>query len=253
MCGKIKILIVEDEFMIAEDIRGRLEDMGYDVVGMATSYEEGIDFLKQNPVDLAMLDICINGKKDGIDLAAIIQEKYNIPFIFLSSQTNSAHVERAKTVHPSAYLLKPFNDRQVQISIELAMDNFNKNEFAVNQANESALQPPTTTKFVGQDQCLFMRKESHFVRVNFDDILWFQAEDNYTLVQTTDDRFVYSMVLKQFENKLPESQFMRVHRSYIVNMAKVTGFDGGMIHIGNSKIPISRNTRDELLKNYNII
>jgi DNA-binding LytR/AlgR family response regulator len=253
MCGKIKILIVEDEFMIAEDIRGRLEDMGYDVVGMATSYEEGIDFLKQNPVDLAMLDICINGKKDGIDLAAVIQEKYNIPFIFLSSQTNSAHVERAKTVHPSAYLLKPFNDRQVQISIELAMDNFNKNEFAVNQANESALQPPTTTKFVGQDQCLFMRKESHFVRVNFDDILWFQAEDNYTLVQTTDDRFVYSMVLKQFENKLPESQFMRVHRSYIVNMAKVTGFDGGMIHVGNSKIPISRNTRDELLKNYNII
>lgn len=253
MCGKIKILIVEDEFMIAEDIRGRLEDMGYDVVGTATSYEEGIDFLKQNPVDLAMLDICINGKKDGIDLAAVIQEKYNIPFIFLSSQTNSAHVERAKTVHPSAYLLKPFNDRQVQISIELAMDNFNKNEFAVNQANESALQPPTTTKFVGQDQCLFMRKESHFVRVNFDDILWFQAEDNYTLVQTTDDRFVYSMVLKQFENKLPESQFMRVHRSYIVNMAKVTGFDGGMIHVGNSKIPISRNTRDELLKNYNII
>lgn len=253
MCGKIKILIVEDEFMIAEDIRGRLEDMGYDVVGTATSYEEGIDFLKQNPVDLAMLDICINGKKDGIDLAAVIQEKYNIPYIFLSSQTNSAHIERAKTVHPSAYLLKPFNDRQVQISIELAMDNFNKNEFAVNQANVSALQPTTTSKIVGQDQCLFMRKESHFVRVDFDDILWFQAEDNYTVVQTTDDRFVYSMVLKQFETKLPESQFMRVHRSYIVNMAKVTGFDGGMIHVGNSKIPISRNTRDELLKNYNVI
>lgn len=253
MSNTIKILIVEDEFMIAEDIRGRLEDMGYEVVGMATSFKEGVNILKTKEVDLAMLDICISGKKDGIDLAAVIQEKYNIPFIFLSSQTNSAHVERAKTVHPSAYLLKPFNDRQVQISIELAMDNFNKNEVAVNSANETAVIPKEQSKFIGQDQCLFMRKESHFVRVNFDDILWFQAVNNYTVVQTTDERFVYSMVLKLFENKLPEYQFLRVHRSYIINMAKITGFDGGMIHIGDIKIPISRGVRDQLMKTFNVI
>ena len=118
------ILIVEDEFMISEDIAMRLSDFGYKVSGVAASALAAIEILEKGETDLALVDINIDGDMDGIELSKIINDRFKIPFIYLTSLANKTVVERAKETLPASYLLKPFNDRQVQIAIEMALVNY---------------------------------------------------------------------------------------------------------------------------------
>ena len=118
------ILIIEDEFMISEDIAMRLSDFGYKVSGVAASALAAIEILEKGETDLALVDINIDGDMDGIELSKIINDRFKIPFIYLTSLANKTVVERAKETLPASYLLKPFNDRQVQIAIEMALVNY---------------------------------------------------------------------------------------------------------------------------------
>lgn len=124
---KVKLLVVEDEIILAQDIAHRLETMNYEVVGIAPSAEKALEFLSRHPdIDMALLDIILKGDQDGIELARTINLLHHIPFIFLTSHADTHLVERAKSVRPYAYILKPFNDRQVNVAIELALVNYAK-------------------------------------------------------------------------------------------------------------------------------
>ena len=109
----VQIVIVEDELIIAEDVSNMLTRKGYEVMGIAMDYDEAIAILKVNKPDLILLDINLNSKKDGIDLANTINEFYGIPFIFTTSYSDSATLERAKKSNPINYLVKPFKARIV--------------------------------------------------------------------------------------------------------------------------------------------
>jgi DNA-binding LytR/AlgR family response regulator len=248
---KVRILIVEDEFMISEDIAMRLSDFGYDIAGVAPSAKQALDILDKNDTDLALLDINIAGEMDGIELAKIIQTKYKIPFIFLTSLASKAIVERANEAAPSAFLLKPFNDRQVQISIDMALQNFSENKTAekIGTSNGSYLQPENPV--VSIKDSLFLKKGNHFCRVAFEDILYMQAENNYTFIHTKKGRYIFSTIIKEFEKKLPPSVFLRVHRSYIVNLNNVTGFEGLTLYIDKIQIPMNKTSRDYIHKIFN--
>lgn len=249
---EVSILIVEDEFMISEDIAARLSDFGYHVEGIAPSAKAAIEILDDGNVDLALVDVNIDGDTDGIGLAKIISEKYKIPFIFLTSLASEEVVQKAKEAKPSAYLLKPFNDRQVQIAIEMALLNFsNMRPGEIDQNEEEALEDAPSV--IPALESLFLKRESHFERVRFDDIYYLSAESNYTLIFTKSGRYVYSSILRSFEDLLPQSRFIRVHRSFIVNLDAITGIDGNSLLIGESKIPVSRNNRDELFKMFRIL
>jgi CheY-like chemotaxis protein len=119
MTQKIKILIVEDEIMIAEDIALRLTDMGYQAAATFDNVDDAVTFLTQNAVDILLLDISLKGDKTGLDLAGIVNEQFHIPFIFLTSLANDQVVEQAKLVSPAAYLFKPFYDPQISRAIEM--------------------------------------------------------------------------------------------------------------------------------------
>jgi DNA-binding LytR/AlgR family response regulator len=249
MENKVHILIVEDEFMIAEDISMRLNDFGYEVEGIASSAEKALEILSQGKVDLALLDINIQGQTDGIELAKIIQEKYNIPFIFLSSLANRSIVDRAKDLKPAAYLLKPFNDRQVQISIDLALQNYAENiEATIPSTDETNTK--LENKILSINEFIFLKRDSHYTKVQLNDILYLEAEVNYTFIYTNKDKFVYSQNIKKFQEKLPASIFKRVHRSHIVNINNVTGFEGSTIFIGKKAIPVSIANREEIFKHF---
>jgi DNA-binding LytR/AlgR family response regulator len=249
MADKVKILIVEDEFMIAEDIAMRLDDFGYKVVGAVPTARQALDILENNPVDLALLDINISGPVDGIQLAAAIQEKFNIPFIYLTSLASKAVVERAQKTLPSAFLLKPFNDRQVKIAIDMALNNFENN--AVASTVQEPSDPIKNEPMVVFKESLFLKKDSHFDRLSFDDVLFFEAASNYTSVVTKKGRYVYSAILKYFEEKLPGDKFVRVHRSYVVNIDSITGFEGNYLFVNDIHIPISKKRKDALFNMLN--
>lgn len=246
------ILVVEDEFMIAEDIAIRLGDYGYNVSGIAPTALSAIEILDNGSVDLVLLDINIEGNMDGIELSKIINQKYKLPFIYLTSLANKAIVERAKETNPSAYLLKPFNDRQVQIAIEMALVNYSQNIIAHPDQN---YEPSVSEKLsvVSLNDSLFLKKDTHYDRVRYSDITYLSSHSNYAVVHTITGYYMYSCVLKTFEEILPASQFIRVHRSFIVNINAITGLDGGVVYINDIEIPISKSRREELLKNFRIV
>ncbi len=252
MESQIRILIVEDEFMISEDIAMRLLDFGYSVAGIAPSGAKALEILEKEHVDLALLDVNIQGKMDGIELSKIINQKYMIPFIFLTSLANKAVVDRAKESQPSAYILKPFNDRQVQISIELALKNYSEGRKTENPGTEIAYRQ-LENLVLPIKKSLFIKKDTHFERVNFEDILFLVSEAGYTTIHTKNNKYLYSSIIKIFEDKLPSQIFKRVHRSYIININNVTGFDGNCVYIGEVIIPVSRPFRDDLFKHFNFV
>lgn len=252
MQTKIEVLIVEDEFMIAEDLSIRLTDMGYHVVATASSVAEAELFLTKNSVDLALIDINLIGDKTGINLAQTINQRYNFPFIFLTSLASKEIVEMAKQEKPAAYLLKPFNDKQLEISIQLALNNFYGEEKAQTPTPPCQNEEPSPAVLQLTD-CLFLRKNSHYQKVFFKDILWLEALGNYTSINLANERFMYSYILKHFEEKLPNNQFIRVHRSFIVNMSNITGFEGNMLLIGDKKIPTSKSVRDSIFQQFKIM
>lgn len=119
----VKILIVEDEPLIAKNIGMYLNNNDYEVSGIAYDADEAFFQLKRNPPDFAILDINLEGEKDGIELADHINRHHNIPFIYLTSYSDKDTLERAKKTNPYGFLVKPFNDKTLFTTIEIALSN----------------------------------------------------------------------------------------------------------------------------------
>src|ERR1700733_4741535 len=124
MSTALKIGIVEDEMLIAERIKTILDSLGYEVAGPCGTYTDALQMLGNEKPDLVLLDIRLSGAKDGIDVATEIREKFDIPFIFLTANSDAATLERAKKVNPPAYLVKPFTKDDLFTSIEIAFHNY---------------------------------------------------------------------------------------------------------------------------------
>jgi PAS domain S-box-containing protein len=116
-----KILIVEDETLIAEDLAIRLNRLGYDICGKAPSVTKALDLVKEHHPDLVIMDIALEGPMDGIEAAEKIREQWDIPVVFLTGDSNTDQVKRAGLAHPFGYLLKPFQDRDLRINVEMAL------------------------------------------------------------------------------------------------------------------------------------
>jgi len=246
LLSKIRILIVEDEIILAQDIAYKLEDSNYDVVGIVDSANKALQLLKEvSDIHIILMDIMIKGGMDGIDLARIINKNYTIPLIFLTSHSDIRLVERAKTVNPYAYLLKPFNDRQINIAIELALTNFSKQTPEKELLKEHNFSYEENNALKIKDS-LFLKKNNRFERVSLNEIQFLQAENNYTTIHTKLNKFLYSTVLKKIEQQLPNNMFLRVHRSYIVNTNAINGFEGNMLFVNDKKIPVSKSNHDQV-------
>jgi PAS domain S-box-containing protein len=116
-----QILIVEDEIIIAEDLQRKLKTMGYDVPVIVSSGEETIKMIKENNPDLVLMDIVIHGEMDGIETAEQILSLFDIPVVYLTAFADEKTLERAKITEPFGYLIKPFKERELQITIEIAL------------------------------------------------------------------------------------------------------------------------------------
>ncbi|OCX52704.1 hypothetical protein BEL04_11535 [Mucilaginibacter sp. PPCGB 2223] len=114
-----KILIVEDEFIVANDLSITLEDAGYDVCGIADSVEEAKEMITRYQPELVLLDIHLNGRLTGIDLARYLGEQ-NIAFVYLSANSNQKILEEAKATNPYGFMVKPFREKDVLVSLEIA-------------------------------------------------------------------------------------------------------------------------------------
>ncbi len=116
-----RILVVEDERIVAEDIQKRLQNLGYTIPSVASSGEEALQKVEEDNPHLVLMDIVLGGEIDGIEAAKHVRSRFDIPVVFLTAYTDEKTLERAKTTEPFGYLVKPFEDRELHAAIEMAL------------------------------------------------------------------------------------------------------------------------------------
>lgn len=238
---KVKILIVEDEVLIADHIAETLEELGYEVFEPAISYTEAVETIEQDMPDLAILDIQLSGRKSGVDLAQKINESYQFPFIFLTSNSDKGTLDQAKLVEPYAFLVKPYTKEELFASIELALYNFSKKmDKTLNQDN-----------LIIKD-ALFIKTKQVFLRLNFNDILYLASDHVYIDIMMIDGKkHTVRGSLNDYRQKLGPS-FIRSHRSYIINLNHLKGINHTVVFLNESEVPVGRRYREDLLEKLNV-
>jgi len=244
----IKILIVEDNVIIADDMQSMLEEIGYEIVDNVIVYEQAEEVLKNQHVDLVLIDIILASDKTGIDLGKHIRENYDIPFIFVTSNSDRVTVENAKSVKPNGYLVKPFEQQDLYTSIEIALSNFTHSDKAkaVNEADEDIAMSNTVLK-----DSIFVKKQHLYYRIQFDDIRFIKADNVYLEVNTVDKKFLVRSPLKDYLEKLPKNKFYRAHKSYIVNVDHIDAINSRDIMIKDTLIPISKDFKEFIISAMN--
>jgi DNA-binding LytR/AlgR family response regulator len=238
----ISILIVEDNVLIADDMQMILEDMGYNVVANVTSYEKAVVALEENTIDLALLDIQLATEKSGIDIGKHIRDNYDIPFVFVTSNSDKETLNQAKEVKPNGYLVKPFEEKDLYTTIEITMSNFEESETKVeSKKNKSVLK-----------KSIFV-KDSHLYRkIIFKDILYIKSDNVYIEIYTTGKTYVVRSTLKDFLKKLPQDDFLRTSKSYIINIRHVQAMNSRDVIIDDKMIPVSKEFKPIIQEMLNI-
>jgi two-component system, LytTR family, response regulator LytT len=236
----LKILIVEDELIIAEDLRMQLIRLGYQVTDIVTSYNEAIESIMENLPDLVMLDVHIEGPKDGIELGLFLYNEAEIPFIYLTSHSDKTTVSRAVETHPNAFLLKPFKPDSLYVSIETAFSNIGK------RIDDNLKEDDTATEILLKD-CFFIKKDHRYVKVKLCEIFYLQSDGNYIEIVSKDGKHLIRSTIKNLTEYLPEPEFFQIHKSFIVNLHFIDAVTPDELEVAGYKIPLSRNRRDLLL------
>lgn len=240
---KIKVLIVEDELIISEELKAVLIANSFEVVGQADNAESAINLATETEPDLALLDININGTKDGIAVASHLSESMKIGIVFLSAYNDKKYLDRAKLVKPHAYLTKPFRESDLLMALELAFQKL----------GESKNPPTSELNFSILNDRIFIREHNRFHKVMLDEIHYVQAQGSYCTIVTDKNRVTLTLNLKKLENLLSYPHMTRVHRSYIVNLQKVDSIDGNDLIISEANIPISESFRNQVLTKLTLI
>jgi DNA-binding NarL/FixJ family response regulator len=150
---KLKILIVEDEPLIAENIAVYLDNNDFEVSGIAYDSEDAMQQLKTTIPDAVILDINLDSEKDGIDIAAYINQNLQLPFLFLTSYSDKDTLNRAKKVKPAGYIVKPFNEKTLLATLEIAISNHAAEQnhhlpvLSMEKINRGLLHPLTDREF----------------------------------------------------------------------------------------------------------
>ena len=237
----IKIGIVEDEAIIADDLQDLLISMGYACPDPCVNFKTAIAMLQAEAPDLVLLDINLYGKPDGIRIASYIRANLNIPFIFLTANTDADTVAMAKETRPDAYLVKPFQKADLYTAIEIALYNFNYNKRTAPRNSKSAL-----------NDTLFIKDGDYFHKVNVDDILYLSSEHVYVTVHTAQRKFLVRTSMQEYLEHFDPSLFVRVHRSHVVNIKQINKINSNCVYIGTDEVPMSKNHREDLLKMLNL-
>ena len=222
--SSLRILIVEDEFIIGDLIARRLAKLHHRVVGHAFSYDEALQLYQRGRPDLVLLDIGLRGVKSGIDLAHVLrQQDPPVPHIYLSSQVDPQTLAKARETFPAGYLSKPVQMKSLLATIDIAMYNY--------RATRSV---PTVTVRDGRDTHILICSTITHVR----------ADHVYVKIHLQDrSPIVCRLTLTELLADLPPLSFVQTHRSYIVNLDHITRYDRECVYIGQVGVPVSRGRR----------
>lgn len=243
MSTLIKILVVEDEMIIGAKISMQLTSLGYEVTGILPRGEEAILHVADNRPDIVLLDINLKGKLDGIETAILLQQHGPIPIIYITANSDEATFNKAKSTKPYAFITKPFKQLDLQRAIELTISRMaeNENGLPAEKKIEDEEQP-----FILSDR-IFVRYKEKMIKIMLADILYMEADRNYSRFFTKDREYLLSITLKTIEEKMTMQLFMRIHRSYLINISHVDEVAESYVMIAKKSIPLGTGMREQLM------
>lgn len=244
MSRKIQVLLVEDELIIADYMQECLQKLGYEVCGVCINYSEAIEALHSSLPDIVLVDITLKGAKNGIDVGNYIRQNYQIPFVFATSHSDKNTIDTAKKALPYAYLIKPFSEEDLYAVIETALMHYGR--------QKSKEELPSGDDTVLINNAVFIKHKSKFVKIILDDLVYVEANDNYCNLFTASAGYALKTTLKTLLDLLPE-YFLRVHRSYVINLRHLKGFDADMVSVLNKELPIGKSFFPMLMERLKII
>jgi DNA-binding LytR/AlgR family response regulator len=243
----ISILIVEDEVLIAQDVKEILEEVGYTEVFRARTIEQALFKFNTKTIDLVLLDINLNDSTSGIDLANYINEQLHIPFIYITSYSDTATISSVKKTKPASFLLKPYSKALLLASIEIALFNYS-NKASVSEQSMQLTTPLDEENDLVINQHLLIKEGYHFIKIPLNDILWFESDKNYIEVKTVQKKYIIRSSLKKLLEQLPSKDFVKCYKQFIINIHHATSFTSDTVMIQGQQIPISRNSQEEVFK-----
>lgn len=239
----IKILVVEDEMIIGAKIAMQLTRMGYEVTGILPRGEDVPQHVKDYQADIILLDINLKGEIDGIETARQIQKISGAPIIYLTANSDDETFNRAKVTKPAAFISKPFKQLDLQRAIELTICRMAEDETGPIDTAENS----DTQHFILKDR-IFIRNRDKMIKIMVTDILYIEADRNYSRIFTGNKEYLLSVTLKTIEEKLSMDFFVRIHRSYIINIAQVEEVAESHVVIAHKAIPMSGGLKENLLQ-----
>jgi len=235
---KALVLIVEDQVVISTSIAAMITDHGMEVIGICKTGEEAIAVAGQRTPDIVIMDIRLQGKLDGIQTAKALQEIERVPIIYLSDYTDKATVRKAKETNPANYLAKPFTETDLLRAIDIAIHNSNTSR----------------AKIDSDEEFVFLKTGPQtYSKLQYNQIVYVEAERAYCKIHTHDHDHTLSISMGAVAEQLNPARFVKVHRSYIVNIRKITEFSGTEITVGDHKLPVSDQHRAELLARLKVL
>ncbi|WP_297765894.1 response regulator [uncultured Muriicola sp.] len=244
MESKTRVLIVEDDMIIAANISLQLSKLGYEITGIESRGEEALIHARLNTPDLVLMDINLKGSIDGIETAYSMQTTIDIPIVYITANNDEATFEKAKKTHPFAFIAKPINMRALHRTLSLVEEQINK-------TNKKAAEKEEIVEFLNDR--IFIRHHGQMVKLLLDDILFLEADRNYCQIVTSKQYYLLTATLKVMQDKLPNSVFVRVHRSYIVNITRLDVVAESHVEINRKVIPLSKSYKEALLKHLQTI
>lgn len=223
MMEQVKILIIEDEILIAEDLKDNLVSFGLECIEMAHDKEEAMAAIKQTNPDIILLDIRMENETDGIEIGEYIVRHIHKPFIYITAHSDVNMIKEILKTKPAGYITKPIKKSDLFAAVNLIIEQ-------IKSANPGSLK---------------IKDGYSTVLINPESVQYIESEGNYINIYCDEKKYVSRQSLDSVTAELNPALFFRIHRSYLVNVQHILKFSKKEVEVGKVILPISRNVADE--------
>jgi DNA-binding LytR/AlgR family response regulator len=221
----LNILIVEDEVLIAEDLKDILKTFGLKKIEMVHDKASALENLRLNKPDIAILDIRMEKELDGLEIGEFIQNNYKLPFIFITAHSDIEMIKKIIKTKPVGYITKPFKKSDLFANINLAIEQLTTNNK------------------------LFIKDGYSTHVININEIVYIESEGNYINIFTSSKKYLSRQNMESILLDIDSNDFLKIHRSFVVNLNKVKKYSSKEVIINEITLPISKTFYDVFIEN----
>lgn len=233
----VKILVLEDEFELAENISDYLNQHGYDVIGIVQNEKEVFEQIKKTTTDIVLVDILLKGTLKGLEIASTIKERYpNCGIVFTTALSSKEILDKISDTNYHGYLMKPFSLKSLESLLYLTVKK-------LGLINEIEKRNKT-------EKIISIRENGRIKLIQENEIHLIKAEGLYLRIYTEKNTYYIRELMKNFQPKLNNDTFIRVQKSYIINMRKVMSFNSRTCIVLNQEITLKRGLYKELVDKF---